>query len=338
MANKIYEKINKNFNKSDIIIVFLIILLLLSFIKIPYYIQGTGGLENLNKKIIIDGEYKSKGSFNLAYVSEYSPSVLSYLLSLISPNIDAIKQEEILNENDTRESEESRSKLDLKEATDMAVIVGYEKAGKDVIIKKEDVYVTYLLKDADTDIVVGDLIKKVNNIDITSKEQFIELTKSFSLNEKFSIEVINNKKTYTRYASRTLIEDQELIGIALSVDYEYEVNPSINLKFKNNESGPSGGLMTTLEIYNSLIPEDITKGYKIAGTGTIDRNGTIGPIGGVKYKIKGAVNSKADIFLIPKDNYEEALELKQKNNYKIEIISIETIDQALEYLNQLEMK
>ena len=58
----------------------------------------------------------------------------------------------------------------------------------------------------------------------------------------------------------------------------------------------------------------------------------------INVEIKGAVNSKADIFLIPKDNYEEALELKQKNNYKIEIISIETIDQALEYLNQLEMK
>lgn len=54
--------------------------------------------------------------------------------------------------------------------------------------------------------------------------------------------------------------------------------------------------MTTLEIYNSLTDDDLTKGYKIVGTGTIDMEGNVGMIGGVKYKLKGAIKKKADIF------------------------------------------
>ena len=56
---------------------------------------------------------------------------------------------------------------------------------------------------------------------------------------------------------------------------------------------------TALLIYDYLTEEDITKGRTIVGTGTIDENGNVGSIGGVKYKLKGAVKNKAEIFLVP---------------------------------------
>ena len=110
---------------------------------------------------------------------------------------------------------------------------------------------------------------------------------------------------------------------------------NLEIKNKNSESGPSGGLIMSLSMYNALTSEDITKGKKIVGTGTIDRNGNVGAIGGINYKLASAVKEKADIFICPVDNYDEVKELMDKYNYKIKVISVSTFDEAIRKLEQV---
>ena len=111
------------------------------------------------------------------------------------------------------------------------------------------------------------------------------------------------------------------------------MDPSLALKFKSNESGPSGGLMLALTIYNKLVSEDVTGGLKIAGTGTIDQEGNVGTIGGVKYKLRGAVEAKVDLMLVPSgENYEECLRIKEQEHLDIELVSVSTFDEALRAL------
>ena len=93
--------------------------------------------------------------------------------------------------------------------------------------------------------------------------------------------------------------------------------------------------MMSLTIYNKLVKEDITKGKKIVGTGTIDVDGNVGEIGGVKYKLIGAVKKKAEVFICPKENYEEALSVAKEKNYDIKIIEVSTFDEALEALKNI---
>ena len=90
--------------------------------------------------------------------------------------------------------------------------------------------------------------------------------------------------------------------------------------------------MMSLTIYNKLVKEDITNGKKIVGTGTIDVDGKVGEIGGVKYKLIGAVKNKADIFICPVENYEEAVKVAKEKDYDIKIISAKTFDEVLEKL------
>lgn len=339
MINKVYEKVKEYLKKIDFLFVILVIVMIFTFIEFPYYISAPGGLVNLDKKVIIDGEYKSKGSLNMTYVTEYKPNIFMLLYAYLNPYVDIEKASDYLMENDTDKNLVYRQKLELKEAVSSAIIYGYQKASRDVIINKEDIYVTYILPEANTDIVVGDIIRKIDDEEIYSKKDINTILANKNIDERLEILVENNGKTYTRYASKTVIENVEVIGLLLTVDYTYEVNPKVKFKFKSNESGPSGGFMTALEIYNELTSEDITKGYKIAGTGTIDIDGVVGPIGGVKYKLRGAVKNKADIFLVPAgENYEEAIKEKEVNNYKINIISIENFDQALLYLDSLNDK
>ena len=90
----------------------------------------------------------------------------------------------------------------------------------------------------------------------------------------------------------------------------------------------------SLEIYSQLIKKDLTKGRKIVGTGTINKDGTCGEIDGVKYKLKGAVKNSADIFIVPTGkNYEEAVKGKKKHNYKIKIIEAKTFSQVVKELS-----
>ena len=142
-----------------------------------------------------------------------------------------------------------------------------------------------------------------------------------------NIEVMRNEKLITVSSSVYEIDGRKILGISLTDVYDVTTNPEVEIKIKSNESGPSGGLMMSLSIYNSLVSEDISKGKKIIGTGTIDVNGNVGEIGGVKYK--------ADVFLCPKENYEEAVKVAKDNNYGIKIVAVSTLKEAIEELENL---
>ena len=92
--------------------------------------------------------------------------------------------------------------------------------------------------------------------------------------------------------------------------------------------------MLSLAIYQEKSGIDIVKGRKIAGTGTIDIDGNVGEIDGIKYKIMGANNDKMDIVLVPDANYEEAKKVVEDNNYKLKLVKINTFEEAIDYLSK----
>ena len=332
MTNKLYKKI-KNLLKENISIVIVVILFLLSFIEFPYYINGSGGKVNLDKKIIIKDEYKKKGSFNMLYVSEYKANIYSLILGYLNPYMDVFKKEEYVVDNDTYEDMNYRQILELEESLDNAVILGFKLANYDVNITSSKVFVTYVLSDALTDLKVRDQIISVGSTKVSTRSEFSNAINKYNNGDKISIKVINDGKEYERYAYAVELEGYKYVGVYLTEDIDYTTPKDIKFKFGKRESGPSGGAMLALEIYNSLVEEDITKGYKIAGTGMIDSMGNILPIGGVKYKVRAA--SKCKIMFVPEENYEEAIEEKEKKKYKVDIVKVGNIYDILNYLKEL---
>lgn len=333
MTNKLYKKI-KYLLKDNLIFVIMICLSLLSFVRFPFYINGSGGIVSLDKKIEIDGEYKSKGSFNMCYVSEYKANIYTLLYAYLNPNLDIIKKEEYINTGDTDSTMHYRETLELEESLDNAVKYGFSLAGYDIPLIKSDIYVTYIYSEANTDLEIGDKIIKVDDKDILVKSDINKIINKHKKGDLVKLNVINKNIEYERYAYINEMDDFKYIGIYLTEDNEYDIPKKIKFKFNKNESGPSGGVMLSLEIYNSLVSEDITKGYTIAGTGMITSDGTVIPVGGVKYKVRGAAK-KAKVFFVPKDNYQEAIEEKEKNNYKLDIVSIEKVEDVLNYLKNM---
>ncbi len=336
MINKIYVEM-KNFIKENyLVLLFGIVFMATILYPLPYYIYTGGGTINVKDKIHIENK-ETKGDFNLCYVEQINANIPTFLLSKLLSNWDSVSKEEVsLNDKEDIKDIYKRDKIYLEEANQNAIFVAYKKAGKSVNILDKHLYIIYLEEDSDTDLKIGDDILEIDGSKIDSLTDISKILDSYEVGSKLNIKVKRNGKEMMKYAIVHEKDGRKLIGIALTSIYDYEVDPKITFTFSNSESGPSGGFMVTLAIYNQLIDSDISNGLKIAGTGTIDIEGNVGSIGGVKYKLKGAVDSKSDIFLVPAgENYEEAIKYQKKYHYDIKIIGISTFEEAIEKLESM---
>ena len=96
----------------------------------------------------------------------------------------------------------------------------------------------------------------------------------------------------------------------------------------DNVGGPSAGFMFALAVLDGVTDGDLTRGYYVAGTGTIAQDGTVGAVGGAAEKALAAEEAGAQIFLVPKDDADEA----HRWVHTIQIIPIATFDDAIHAL------
>ncbi len=126
-----------------------------------------------------------------------------------------------------------------------------------------------------------------------------------------------------------------MIGITVqSAGVDFKPPFPVTIVTQKISGGPSAGLMFTLTVYNALSSQDLTGGRIIAGTGTVNLDGTVGPIGGVKQKVAAAEAAGAVYFLCPVDNYADAVSVAQH----IKVIKIVTVGQAVEFLRSLPLQ
>jgi len=120
------------------------------------------------------------------------------------------------------------------------------------------------------------------------------------------------------------------VGLFISYRYTFPFNVKVDL---GNVTGPSAGMMFTLGIIEKLGPKSLTGGQHIAGTGTIDAAGNVGPIGGIQLKMKGASRAGAKFFLAPRDNCDEIVGHIPAG---MQVVTVQNIDDALQALAPLE--
>jgi PDZ domain-containing protein len=114
------------------------------------------------------------------------------------------------------------------------------------------------------------------------------------------------------------------LGISIGITYEADFDVDITLE---SVGGPSAGLMLSLGIVDLLTPGSLVDGRFVAGTGTIDPDGNVGPIGGIAQKLAGARGNGATLFLVPADNCAEALASGIPNG--LTIAKVSTLDDAV---------
>lgn len=322
----------------------------LFYVPLPYYISQPGDAVELSPIIDVTDAHEVEGALMLTTVRMGSANVFNYTIARVNNYMELIAKQDILDQFED-EDEYSRYQLQMMSSSqESAIIVAYTLAEKDITIENRGVIVTQTIEDmpAREKLRRGDVITHLDGEPFETSEELIAYVQTKQVGDEIEIRLLRNEEELTvtiELVPLPQIEGAEPragIGISTLTDRTVTVHPPVEINTRRI-GGPSAGLMFTLEMYNQLIEEDITKGYRIAGTGSIDSEGNVGPIGGVHQKVVAADRAGADIFFAPHvqthgaplTNYERAVEAANDIGTDMEIVPVMTAQDALDYLEGL---
>lgn len=319
-----------------------------SFYTLPYYISKPGMAKELEPIIEVENGFEEKGTFMLTTVRMGKANIYSYLLAKTSKYQKIYTEEEIRREDETEEEYNARQLYLMESSKLNAIEVAYKKANLPVEFIYKGVYVLNVIPGmpADGKLLPGDRIIKADGESFDNSDLFINYVSKKMIDDPLVLTIERNNETQDITISVSSFPNNPTkkgVGIELVEDKEVIVEPKVEV---NTEEigGPSAGLMFSLEIYNQLTKDDLTRGYDIAGTGTISETGEVGPIGGIEQKIVAADKVGAEIFFAPNEkgskdsNYLAAVKTAEDINTKMKIVPVDTFDDAVSYLKSLKSK
>ncbi len=327
---------NKFFLKNKVlkigIIAYLIILFPFGFAKSDYYFMSPGPPYQWDIEINEVETFNFEGNLFQLTVRRDEANYFVYAWANINNEIDLYPREVILPDGVTPQELSEISIQNMITSENVAIAVALNSLGYNIESEGDGVLVVGLLDNSPVkDILLkNDLITSINNEIVKSTTEFISLLKTYEIGDTVQIGLIRDDKEInfkTTLIEHIEYENEPMVGFLASTPNQQFVFPfEIDIN-TGNVGGPSAGMMMALNVYNKLVEEDITNGKKIAGTGTIEIDGSVGPVGGVKQKVIAAKRANASLILVPTANFQEA------NVYSDENTSIVAVDSFEEALN-----
>ncbi|MDX2398514.1 YlbL family protein [Microbacterium algeriense] len=328
------------------LIVALIALVVLTFLPSPYVIQRPGPVyDTLGTATDEDGEevplisvegaetFETAGTLDLTTVQvvgnrERTPSWFELALAWMDSSRAVVPLDSVFPEGVTTEQRDERNAtlmIDSQHEATAAALneLGYDTGAQVVVVDAVEG------TPADGILQADDVITGIGGTAVTSATQLreaiqesdgqpVQLTVQRDGEEK-TVEVTPEKSTEGGTTTW-------LIGVTLRTDYDFEIDVTIQL---DNVGGPSAGMMFALGIIDTLTPGELNGGENVAGTGTIDAEGTVGPIGGIRQKLYGARDAGAEYFLAPASNCDEVVGHVPDG---LQVIRTATLDESLDAL------
>ncbi|OCT13926.1 signal protein PDZ [Paenibacillus pectinilyticus] len=338
----------------------IIILYVMFFVRLPYFIFMPGTAEEIKPMVsIVKTTGTEKGTLMLTTVRVADANVVNYLVGLVHPYEEIEPKTSVLKKGESEQEYSQRQEYVMLTSQASAIQAAYTEAKVPFHIEPEGVMVLQTVPGLAGEKVLkpGDVLLKAGDKEVKVAQDLLDAIAGKKAGDTITIAYTRNK--VDMQATLTLgalpLQEGETVqraGIGVvpagmqSVKAD-QADQQVTIK-AGDIGGPSAGLMFSLEIFNQLVPEDITKGYRIAGTGTIDTDGTVGPIGGIEHKIIAADREKAEIFFAPKnitykdgtkiENYSDAVKRAEQIKTKMKIVEIGTMEDALKYLAALPPK
>ena len=175
----------------------------------------------------------------------------------------------------------------------------------------------------------GDVVLTVNGQQVTDVASAGEAIGRTPRGQKVNVTVRRKDEEKSVALTPRYEGERALVGIVLSRGFEFPVKVNFAL---DGIGGPSAGMIFALAIYDEMTPGDLTGGKKIAGTGTIDEQGTVGPIGGIRQKMIGARSDGAEYFLAPSTNCDEVTGHIPEG---LQVVKIDSLSDAINSVEQI---
>jgi PDZ domain-containing protein len=322
-------------------------------VKVPYYTLSPGPVYDTSDYVSVsEGTTNASGELFFLTVSLKEANLFEYLTGYLDPSVNIAPRENIRPPGVSQDQLRREALASMDQSKTDATFVALTELGYDVTLigTGAEVIETVPGSAADGVLQAGDVIVELNGERIEFRSDVLDLLQGSAVGDEVTL-VVERSVEETDQSEAGTDEDQPaesetieltlvlgphtddperpMIGVLLDNHdpiIEFPVDVTID---SQNIGGPSAGMMFTLQIMNQLTEDDITAGLRIAGTGTIARDGTVGPIGGIQQKVFGAIDAGADVVFVPADNYDAALSAAGDD---IDVVRVETIDDPLEYL------
>lgn len=328
-------------NSLNLVLLPVIVLLVLgSIVPIPFATMGPGptfntlGSEDGEPVVQISGDVQvdpTSGNLNMTTVAVRDDmTIFEALFYWLSPRQGVVPRESVYPPGVSRQVVENANQQDFVGSEANAEAAALHRLGYPSALE-----VTSVPPDGPSDGVLeaGDHILRVDGAPITDVGQLQDAIRGIAPGTDVQLDIQRGDTEMTRTV--TLAEHPDdasrgFLGIVPGVVPQVDFTIDFNLA---DIGGPSAGLMFALAVVDKLSPGELTGGRFVAGTGTIDADGNVGPIGGIRYKIIAASEAGATVFLVPSDNCAEAQAAAPDN---LQLVKVDTLDGAVDALDSID--
>lgn len=326
-----------------------ILILIGSFWPLSSYIESPGSADNLKSFVRVEGHKDTAaGKYMITSVRLAQARPLTYLYAKMSP-YQSIESEQSVTGGQSGSTYMKMQDFYMQSAINEAKAVAVKAAHKKVTKKYLGIYVMQVQSNSKFKghLKVGDTITQVNGHHFESAFGFQRYIAKQRVGEKLKVQYQRGTKLATvREPLIKLSAGKTGIGILLTDNVKISTTPKVSVD-PGQIGGPSGGLMFSLQIYTQLTGENLRHGRKIAGTGTINPDGSVGEIGGIDKKVVAAKKAGATVFFAPYvkptksvlkleeqhlTNYQLAKRTAKKVAPQMKVVPVKTFDEAIQYL------
>jgi Lon-like protease len=304
-------------------------------IELPYLAYSAGPVSDAADSVVAEEVdfFPPEGELLMLTVITQDVNIFEALIAGVDPTVDLVRKQAVRREGESDEEYRNRVLQQMSDSNYRSVAValaylGYELVPTEVVIN--DIVPEVPAADV---LELGDTVTAVNGAVISSVADFPPALEGLEVGDMVDLTVQRPDglvEVEVELAERDDEPGVPMIGIVLGELTE----PPFPIAIQAGDvGGPSAGMMHTIAIIDSLTAGELTGGRVIAGTGTIDLEGNVGNIGGIRQKVVAAEAAGADFILVPQGNYESALTAERD---RIEIIPIATLDEAIGFLEGLD--
>lgn len=327
------------------------------FIPVPYSEMSPGPTVNTlgnhdgEPVLQISGRrtYATSGNLNMTTVrvtsADYRMNLVEAVYGWLAHDNKVVPHDTLYPDGKTEEQSTQENAEEFSQSQESAKVAALKELNIPVT---SWVIVSTVVKDspAEGKLHAGDVIKAVDDTAVKEPADVAKLVTKHKPGQKVVFTIVPAKeqaaaekahKTATKTEKITITTatsddsgaKRAIVGISAGTDHTFPFTIDIKLA---DVGGPSAGLMFSLGIYDKLTPGSLTGGKFVAGTGTIDDNGKVGPIGGIEMKTVGARDKGAQYFLTPAENCSAAA---KDTPGGLRLVKVDTIKDALSALKDI---
>lgn len=315
-------------------------LVIAGLVRLPYYTIAPGSVRSTEGLVAIDGAdaYRDTGgdvSFTTVSIAE--ATALTLALGWLDPTVEVLPRQTALGGQEPEENRKRNLEM-MNTSKQTAQVVALRKLGYDVKATGTGAVVAFVKDDAPVDDVldVDDVVIGVDGHEVKIREDLIGAISAKRPGDAIELKVERSLTGAVEDVRTTVVASESdpsrpMLGVQVGTrQIEFQLPFTVSID-SGDVGGPSAGLAFTLGVIDVLTPGSLTGGKRVATTGTIDLAGNVGPVGGVPQKTVGVRRSGAELFLVPPDEYQEALRFAGD----MKVVSVETLDDALEAIADL---